>query len=363
VFGGDAIDRGADGRRVVAALLAAKRRQPSQVVLLCGNRDLNKLRLVDELAGEPPPGAPEEVRRGGRAPLLHWILAHTMGAPRAFAYRAAELAAAGARADRDAVVESFLADLAPAGELTAYLCAGQLAYRSGATLFVHGAITGESFGRVPERDERVTDTDAWIAALNAFHVRQMTAFRARARDARGSPGWAPLVRYQAPLPGTRLHQASVVYGRPVDDASNPVLPPAGVIAALGRDGIRRVVVGHTSNGDCPGVIRGADGFELILADDSRGRIARGSQVFLDDEPRILGAVQLADGATLEVATYLQAEGASSPLGRRHRTGHLVKARLARGDYLLYRCSADYQIEHATASAEELADSRPSKDFI
>ena len=54
VFGGDAIDRGPAGRRVVAALLAAKRHYDDRVVLLAGNRDINKLRLHRELAGRPP---------------------------------------------------------------------------------------------------------------------------------------------------------------------------------------------------------------------------------------------------------------------------------------------------------------------
>src|SRR5437868_1676624 len=48
VFGGDAIDRGPWSRRIVRTLLEAKTRQPSQVVMLAGNRDLNKLRLARE---------------------------------------------------------------------------------------------------------------------------------------------------------------------------------------------------------------------------------------------------------------------------------------------------------------------------
>jgi hypothetical protein len=44
VFGGDAIDRGPASRRIVLVLLEAKRRQPEQVVLLAGNRDINKMR-------------------------------------------------------------------------------------------------------------------------------------------------------------------------------------------------------------------------------------------------------------------------------------------------------------------------------
>src|SRR5687767_411821 len=69
VFGGDAVDRGPAGRRIVRTLLEAKRRQPDQVILLAGNRDINKLRLARELSGHPPEGAPS----GPRSALLRWI--------------------------------------------------------------------------------------------------------------------------------------------------------------------------------------------------------------------------------------------------------------------------------------------------
>ena len=45
MFGGDAIDRGPGGRRIVRTLLAARRRYGDRVILLAGNRDINKLRL------------------------------------------------------------------------------------------------------------------------------------------------------------------------------------------------------------------------------------------------------------------------------------------------------------------------------
>src|SRR5690242_14232502 len=55
VFGGDAIDRGSGARRLLTTLLDVKKRQPEQVVLIAGNRDINKLRLHTELNGEPLP--------------------------------------------------------------------------------------------------------------------------------------------------------------------------------------------------------------------------------------------------------------------------------------------------------------------
>ena len=92
VFGGDAIDRGPAGRRIVDTLLAARREYGERVVLLAGNRDINKLRLRRELDGAPPARTPPALREGPRGELLRWIFGNTMGAGEAFDHRATELA-------------------------------------------------------------------------------------------------------------------------------------------------------------------------------------------------------------------------------------------------------------------------------
>ncbi len=385
VFGGDAIDRGPWSRRVVASLLDAKERYGDRVVLLAGNRDINKMRLARELTGLPPKRAPRDVVLAGRPALLRWIFEHTMGAKKAFEMRRAELAQAGfsdtsgaasspppspggrgtastshdsapsatsAVEDED-VVESFVADVVPDGPLSRYLAACQLAHRHGPTLFVHGAVTGESLGVVPGDERRIDDVDAWIGALNAFYSDQVTAFRERRYGPGGEPLWAPIVAYQAPVPGTRLHQASVVYGRPADALGNPVLPPRAVIEALGRAGIRRVVVGHTPSGDSPSVLC-EDGFQLVIADNSYGRVERGSQLLLDGERmRARGRVRLDGGDERAVRFELPDLGAAGPIGLRDAaTGRLVKGTLDSGDYLAFRFLEAFQIEQTALPEHE-----------
>lgn len=340
VFGGDAVDRGPAGRRVLRALAEAKRRQPGQVVLLSGNRDLNKLRLFRELRGAPPPHAPAELRDGPRGALLRWIFARTMGAKDAFAHRAAELGGAG----DEQVVGSFLDDLAPGGAMRDYLSLAQLAHREGSTLFVHGAVTAESLGVAPGAP-RTDDPDEWVAALNAFHAAQVRAFAEDdGRDPLAEPAWEPLVQYQAPVHGTRLNQASVVYGRHGDADGNPVLPARVVAARLQAAGIARVVVGHTPSGDCPAVLRD-EGFELVMADNSYGRVEEASQVLLEDgRLRVAGATVLdgpvegsGEGGERAEVRLSAARGDGSPLGRTvAATGELVKGRLADGRWLLFR---------------------------
>ena len=352
VFGGDAVDRGPAGRRILRALVAVLRRQPGQVVLLAGNRDLNKLRLARELRGFPPGRTPEELRRGPRGPLLRWIFQNTMGAAQAFAHRAAELGEPG----DEAVVESYLEDLAPGGAMRDYLAAAQLAFRAGATLCLHGGVTGQNFGVAPGAP-RVRDADAWVENLNRFYAAQLAAFLADdLRDPARAPPWEPLVAYQAPLRGSRVNQESVVYARPTDPDGNPLLPPAEVSALLGAAGISRVVVGHTPSGDCPAVLRG-DGLELVLADNSYGRVERGSQLAITPEGdlRVSSACVLDDGTPAEVRFSLARGDAASPLGRlAGATGELVKSRLEGGAYLLFKSLPGYTTAQRALAPEGLA---------
>ncbi len=351
VFGGDAIDRGPHGRRIVALLLEARRTYGERVVLLAGNRDINKLRLRRELDGQPPARTPPELRGGPRGDLLRWILATTMGAKEAFAHRATELGEQGLRADDEGVVESFLGDLAPGGALRAYLSQCQLGFRAGNTLFFHGGVTAESFGFVPGRAERLRDLDGWLDALDVFYESELEAFVAGREP-------TALIAYQAPHAGTRWNQQSVVYGRLADDLANPVLPDAEAVQRLRESGVRRLVVGHTPSGDCPAIVRDGD-FELVLADNSYGRVEHGSQVRVTGEhTHVVGRTELDDGSHAAGRFTSALDDAGSPIGKRDRaTGHLVKARLASGDYLLFRGRDGFRVEQTRASAEELA-SRP-----
>lgn len=351
VFGGDAVDRGPHGRRIVALLLAARREYGERVVLLAGNRDINKLRLWRELDGAPPAKTPPEVRAGSRGELLRWIFEHTMGAKEAFAHRAAELAEEGRSTGDEDVVQSYLDDLAQGGDLRAYLGECQLGFRAGATLFFHGGVTVENFGVVPGRPERSMDVDSWVGSLNDFYASELSAFAAGREP-------SALIAYQAPHEGTRWNQESVVYSRLTDELANPVLPGEDVMERLSACGVGRLVVGHTPSGDCPSIVRDGE-FELVLADNSYGRVEGGSHLLVtDDRVSVAGTTELDDGSRVPVRFTSERADLASPIGRRDRdTGQLVKGRLARGDYLLFRGLPDHRVEQTVATEGDIA-SRP-----
>jgi hypothetical protein len=365
VFGGDAIDRGPASRRIVRTLLEAKERQPDRVVLLAGNRDLNKLRLARELDGHPPRRAPEEMRRAPRPELLRWIFAHTMGAAEAFEHRRSELHLEGRAADDEDVAESFVEDLAPQGELTRYLERCQLTFQAGHTLFVHGGVAAEALtivpGHPPTELARL-DIDRWRERLEQFYANQLAAFRARALEPDGTPAWEAAILYQAPRKGLRQNPGSVVYGRMGDEHNNPALPAVEVVDALLRAGIRRVVVGHTPSGDTPSIVRTTETpvpFEAIIADNSRSRVTTGSRLRLRDHSLLIEArCVLDDGAPRTVQLELAADDRTTPLGKRIRDGAIVKAPLADG-WLVFKYLPGYEVtQRVVAELGPLAEPFP-----
>ncbi|MFM2153757.1 MAG: hypothetical protein RL199_2192 [Pseudomonadota bacterium] len=355
VFGGDTVDRGPWGRRVVRMLLEAKARYGPRVVLIAGNRDLNKLRLVRELGGHPPGRAPPELH-GDRPALLKFILSRTMGAEDAFEHRRTELAAEGASSTDDAVVESFLADLAPSGDHTRLVASMQLAAVVGDTLFVHGAVTDESLGHVPGR-EFLPDVARWVDGLNDFLREEVDRFVHR-RSAPGAEApWEAVVAYQAPRPGTPHNPASVVYGRLADAANNPHLPALEVRHRMQAAGIRRLVVGHTPCGDTPTLL--TDGaFALVVADNSRGRVTTGSGLLLTDDRLYVRADAVTDaGEAVRIEEALGVGTPWDPVGRRVEGGWRVKGRSVEGRALLHRGLPGFVHEQRLVGAgalEELA---------
>ena len=219
VFGGDAVDKGGGDLAFLRSLLGLKARHPDRVHLILGNRDINKMRLSAELAPENwvaagahegvywgqtagPDGAPstpatflarqpEGRRADTRAARLRYTLAETMGSPRAFELRRAELVGerAGAEVDDEEVLGSYMCSLERGGLMRRLLQQGQLAARLGDALFVHGAVNARSAGVVPGVDGRLGCVSEWCDALNGF-ARDEVAAWAAACDAGEGHAWA-----------------------------------------------------------------------------------------------------------------------------------------------------------------------------
>ena len=394
VFGGDVCDKGVGDLRIAAALTDFKRRHPDRVFLLVGNRDVNKLRFTSELdpevvaattaaaSGEASaaltdrtypywveaakrvtPAAFLQTRQleNTRANRLRWMLTETMGADGTFEQRRRELAAVAGSDDAaaitdDAVVDSFVQSVTPEeadpskAVMRTFLEHGQLAVVLGPHLFVHGAVTPDALGRVPDVDGPLDRVDAWAEALNAWMQRQLREHAARPRWGPGrghDRGGDALMDYGVP---GGFGGAGVVYASNLVNGNAAPIPDA-VRTYLAASGVTSVVAGHVPHGDCPTVIRTGQtrvitadtSYSDMKAPDNRG--AAVSEVLLLGTGAAVVHGVLADGRAIEyrlpapdadTSTADDDDDAPDPwVGRLFQDGYFVKARLqADGAYIV-----------------------------
>ncbi len=366
VFGGDVPDRFLGERQVLRELLRLKEEAPERVVLIAGNRDVNKLRLPLELSDAAMKHEPyrwgDDFQRwrkqkecgDSKAARLRWMLERTMGSPDAFELRRAEVAresGTGTAAVTDEeVVESYLADARPGGLFHRYLKASCLMFRLGRTLFVHAGMPQASLGHTPGDHERKTHIDDWLERLNQWYLDQLTEWESQYLNWDGMsprPGEA-LMMYAEKWGQTGMNPFSVLYGRSVDDEGKVDLPPRVVVDWLKASGIQRLVVGHTPSGQIPVLQRLADGsFEMLVLDTSYGDPHRSPLVTLSGSDalvtEIIGEVQLSGRGAVPLEFQIRL-GESGPLGTRLADGGILVAPHP-GGWISYRLGPGYRVRY------------------
>ena len=314
VFGGDAVDQGSGDLAFLEDLMRLKGAYPSRVHIVLGNRDINKMRLVDELRQAHMDAHPwstypgtywrskenavdkeEEEEEDTRATRLKWILAQTMGSGRTFELRRKELArkktAQNGRPGKDGsehyeglavavsdeeVVSSFLESLGPNGLLRQYLLAGKLGVVIGDTLFIHGGLSPTVMGWIPACESgsasasairplgddvdgesipglHEPDAHLWIARLNAFCRREMHAwFHTHDEGAVASDdAWAMQGGYEGDrFPGSNVLQYGM--GWVPSGARNPTLVYRDWMAPPRKsNNVRAITVGKDGKLEAP----------------------------------------------------------------------------------------------------------------
>jgi len=320
VFGGDVFDKGPGDVRIASALVAFKKRYPSRVVLLAGNRDVNKLRLTAELC-ENDVDVPQPVPLYPRAPpqmafrdfleqcareqgvavdkanttanRLRWILDKTMTAQGAFEHRRRELSIlrskgsgsnVGAQLDvgtsgddgiavsDDEVARHFLTSVqSDDGFVWQYLRASQLAAVVGNTLFVHGGVPLESLGwvpsqrmsyRSPQPDDTCGGSHLPVGHAASEWVDALNEFYQEGlRDFRSQMVWRTDGRTRGGEALLCMTSTPACFSRSVMVESllqtgMPTDLDPRVEEYLSSRGVRRVVCGHKPCGDSPFVVLG-----------------------------------------------------------------------------------------------------------
>jgi hypothetical protein len=214
VFGGDAVDQGPGDLRFLKDIINLHQNYPDRVHVVLGNRDLNKMRIAQELSDSHCKNHPWKTYRGvfwrGDSGIDHnepdtlpnrlrWILKYSMGSDRAFELRRQELkelkevkeGSGNLQITDDEVVDSFINLFQPNGLLREYLKIGRLGVILGDSLFVHGGLSQDVVGWLPPFSSNVESSifdveissneielnaRTWIHRLNEFCSLQVKLF-------------------------------------------------------------------------------------------------------------------------------------------------------------------------------------------
>eukprot|EP00039_Didymoeca_costata_P021129 m.343515 g.343515 ORF g.343515 m.343515 type:complete len:507 (-) comp22945_c0_seq1:64-1584(-) len=307
VYGGDCFDKGKGDIRISNLFVQLKRKHPDKVVLLIGNRDVNKMRFLSELHHsdiECPAvewKAPFYLQKYGvsleeylqikskvDSPLsrLQYILEKTMGSPDSLQFRRQELAELSItdvdEIDWDKVFESYSSGIGSNGFYRNYLQHSQLACVYGNTLFVHGGLTQTNLGFVPDMRTRYTrggdsgffvkesaeQVQNWVEQLENFTGEALNEWTDRPlwdslRERRGGEALMAYGHTSAMRGKTAMVETFLLNGN-LNRLSKPV------VDYLHKSGIKRVVSGHKPFADSPGIIRHQEEhhMEVITADTS-----------------------------------------------------------------------------------------------
>jgi hypothetical protein len=329
VFGGDVCDKGTGSIRITRQLVAFKKKYPERVILIMGNRDINKMRWTSELAQteidnlDSVPG-PYWVKKESQvtpkqfiqkiadqtkvpvqaantvANRIKWMLDTTMGAAGDFERRRQELSIITNNVKPitdEQVAKSYMDSVLPNGEMYEFLSLGQLAFIHEGTLFVHGGVTKSNIGYVPFDSVNYNNVAEWVEALNKWYSVQFIDWTLKPKweyqknvtffvIKRGEKFDASIQgppkeeQYEDPamwgargahrlldyaLPTTK---GSVVYSHMFNKLNNCQPLDIDVRKRLTEHGIVRVVTGHQPHGNAPAVNKATDDIEIIDSDSS-----------------------------------------------------------------------------------------------
>ncbi|MBF0544948.1 MAG: metallophosphoesterase [Candidatus Riflebacteria bacterium] len=367
VHGGDICDRFPGERLVMREFLRLKQETPDRVILIAGNRDINKIRIPVELSDSAIKTDPifksDDFHQwiqgknlpNNRSNRLKWILERTMGSPSAFELRRSELASENgvnpAAISDDQVTGSYLSDTTPGGLLFRILKSSVIMAHVGKTLFVHSGICSQSLGKIPGSLHRKISIVKWETNLNEWFQKSLTDWQQNLghKNIFEYPVGYELVQYVGPAPKLTINPESVVYGREVDQEGKVALPPEDVINFLKENGFFRLVLGHTPSGQFPVIERLPDqSFEMVVGDTSYSpRTDEAPHIFFTgpDErtTTIQGQISFDEKMVVPISFSIEA-GEKTIIGSHLPSNAVVIAPFKDG-YLTYRLLPGFKVQY------------------
>lgn len=311
------MDRAAGDLEVLRFLVTQKEKYPNQVTLILGNRDLNKMPLLDI--------AREFERDKDIKAATRDVKAHLDGfnARQAYEFRRAFLSQGGIPATDEIVTRSFLNEIEKGGLARRYIELGEIAKVIDNTLFTHGMFTDKNAGRVPGVEKPVGDIREALRLVNRWAETQK-------QDWAAGRGGRALLEYQF------ASETSLVNSQNFDTHHNLLPTPDALVEKLRRQGITRIVSGHTPQGSTPMIAR-QGGFEVVVGDNSYSPGNKGSLIqFRGDETLLAG--ELPDGRKVFSFSKI---GDRTPVGKLTPDGHRIIGQLENGEYLMFKYMPGY----------------------
>jgi len=318
VFGGDAMDRAAGDLEVLRFLVTQKEKYPDRVTLILGNRDLNKMPLLDI--------AREFERDKDIKAATREVKAHLDGfnARQSYEFRRTSLSQGGIPASDETVTRSFLHEIEKGGLVRRYIELGEIAKVIDNTLFTHGMFTDKNAGRVPGVEKQVSNIREATRLVNLWAEKQK-------QDWAAGRGGRALLDYQF------ASETSLVNSHHFDADHNLLPTPEALVQKLRRQGITRIVSGHTPQGSTPMIAR-QGGFEVVVGDNSYSPGNKASLIqFRGSETLLAGELQ--DGRKVFSFTKI---GDRTPIGKLIQDGHRVVGHLDTGEYVLFKYLPGYE---------------------
>ncbi len=288
VFGGDLTDRGPYNIRLMRWLNNLKQRYRNRVVILWGNRDLNKLKFL---------AAEKELREGHNKVFTEWLsknnfpntlenqliwfFEHDLGLRDFFALRFEELVEIGdvkkslpLDQQRTAAAKLIFDQLKPGGEYFKYIESGQILFRHKNMAFLHGGFSGSNIGAIP-RKQRV-EANEWLGegpnSLNRWGRESISEIKKN--YAANKPYGDFLFSYGDSVwnPLTNTNQGryeSVIYPIRIEEEGVFRLPNKKVMDYLKTAGVDTEILGHTPAGSSPMPLLG-ENYLRVMGDTSFG---------------------------------------------------------------------------------------------
>lgn len=374
VFGGDLMDRGPHSVRLIRYLLNLKALYPDRVILLQGNRDLNKLSFLFEARDSMKAASNTEYRtfletkatEAGEGPdaieryntpanQVEWW-AKKFGLWKAVEFHQQELREIYSReftlTEAATDYHDFITN--PNREFLKYVRAGQLAYihvsaKESVQAFMHGGLPAQN-GFVPDSAKTYENIVEWANELNRWGRSSVDLILDGVKTGRLSDQARKFVIYSDALFDSSTqsvwkHDNSVIYGQRYKEDGNFRLPTPENLQWLKSNRVDLMVLGHSPAGNVPTPLRG-DGLMVFMGDTSYAPNGTATRITIDKSVVSVRGV-LEDGTAVRYTTSPKSKDMLGLI----RGNETVVAKTGDGRYVTFRYDGYNRIEKVYQESE------------